>query len=65
AVTSGGHGGTLGEPSEKDVTLRDHSSAIASQFLIGSPAHKFYSSLAKYADSNIKRQIDLGRSEID
>ena len=65
AVTSGGHGGTLGEPSEKDVTLRDHSSAIASQFLMGSPAHKFYSSLAKYADSNIKRQIELGRSEID
>lgn len=58
-------GGTIGEPCKEDVILRDQSLVIASQFLIGSPSHKFYSSLAKYADSNIKRQIELGRSEID
>ena len=63
--TTGVRGGTIGEPSKDDVILRDQSLAIASQFLIGSPAHKFYSSLAKYAESNIKRQIELGRSEID
>jgi hypothetical protein len=58
-------GGTIGEPCKEDVILRDQSLAIASQFLIGSPAHKFYSRLAKDADFNIKRQIELGRSEID
>ena len=58
-------GGIIGEPCKEDVVLRDQSLVIASQFLIGSPSHKFYSSLAKYADSNIKRQIELGRSEID
>jgi hypothetical protein len=63
--TTGVRGGTIGEPCKEDVILRDQSSAIASQFLIGSPAHKFYSSLAKYAESNIQRQIELGRSEID
>ena len=63
--TTGVRGGALGEPSKENVTLQKESLAIASQFLIGSPTHKFYSSLAKYAESSISRQVALGKSEID
>jgi hypothetical protein len=65
ALTTGSRGGTLGEPFQEDVTLRAQSLAIASQFLIGSPAHKFYSSLAKFAEANIERQIALGEAQMD
>ena len=65
AIITGLRGGTLGEPCQEDIILRDQSLAIASQFLTGSPTHKFYGSLAKYAESNIKRQVALGKSEID
>ncbi len=65
ALTTGSRGGTLGEPCREDVTLRDQSLAIASQLLIGSPAHKFYSSLAKHAEANIARQIAFGKAQMD
>lgn len=57
--------GTVGQPYREDVTLRDQSFAIASQLLIGSPAHKFYSSLVKYAEANITREIALDATQMD
>jgi hypothetical protein len=65
ALMMGSRGGTIGQPCQKDVDIRDQSSAIASQLLIGSPAHKFYSSLAKYAEANIARQIALGEARME
>lgn len=65
ALIMGSRGGTIGQPCQKDVDIRAQSSAIASQLLTGSPAHKFYSSLAKYAEANIARQISLGEAHMD
>ena len=50
-------GRTIGQPCQEDVNLRDQCLSITSQLLTGSPAHKFYSSLAKYAEANITKQI--------
>ena len=56
AAINASRGGIIEEPCQEVVTSRDQSLAIASQLLIGSPAHKFYSSLAKYAE-----QISSGK----
>jgi hypothetical protein len=61
ALTRFSRGGTIGQACQEDLTLRDQSLAIASQAFIGSPAHRFYSSLAKYAENNIARQIGMGK----
>jgi hypothetical protein len=65
ALTRVSREGTLGQACQEDLTLRDQSLAIASQAFIGSPAHKFYSSLAKYAENNIARQIGMGKEQMD
>lgn len=65
ALMMGSRGGMIGQPCQKDVDIRDQSLAIASQLLIGSPAHKFYSSLAKYAEANIARQTALGEAQTE
>lgn len=48
--------GRSGQPFPEDVQLRDQASAIAKQFLKGSPVRKFFDSLVKYAESDIKFQ---------
>jgi hypothetical protein len=48
--------GIPGQPFPEDVRLRDQASAVAKQFLKGSPIRKFFDSLAAYAESDIKSQ---------
>lgn len=57
--------GVLGRPFPEDTQLREQASDVAKQFFNGSPVYKFYNSLAKYAEAEIKRQIDLYKDEID
>jgi hypothetical protein len=45
-----------GQPFPEDVKLRDQASAIAQQFLKGSPVRKFFDFLVKYAESCIASQ---------
>ena len=57
--------GISGQPFPEDIQLRDQASEIAKQFFKGSPIYKFYNSLAEYAESEIKRQVDLYKDLID
>ena len=57
--------GISGQPFPEDIQLRDQASEIAKQCFKGSPIYKFYSSLAAYAESEIKRQVDLYKDVID
>jgi hypothetical protein len=57
--------GISGQPFPEDIQLRDQASEIAKQFFKGSPIYKFYNSLAEYAESEIKRQVDLYKDVID
>ena len=41
----------------QDVAIRDQASAVASKFDVGSPAYKFYASLAESADAFIGHQL--------
>jgi hypothetical protein len=45
---------TPGEPISEDVAMQNKALDIAKQFTTGSPAHKFYSSLAESARASIK-----------
>lgn len=56
---------TLGEPIPEDVTLQNQALAIAKQFPTGSPAHKFYSSLAESAKASIKLWQKQWEEELD
>lgn len=53
-AASGVKMGIPGQPFLEDVRLRDQASAIAKQFLKGSPVRRFFDSLAEYAESDIK-----------
>jgi hypothetical protein len=57
--------GISGQPFPEDIQLRDQASEVAKQFFKGSPIYKFYNSLAEYAESEIKRQVDLYKDVID
>lgn len=46
----------MGIPGQPDVGLCDQASAVANQFLKGSPVRKFFDSLAEHAESDIKFQ---------
>lgn len=53
-AVSGVKMGIPGQPFPEDVKLRDQASAIAKQFLQGSPVRKFFDSLVVYAEADIK-----------
>ena len=57
SASSGGRSGTPGEPFPEDVALRDNASAVAGQFAIGSPANRFYASLAQNAEATIRDHL--------
>ena len=61
SALSGTRSGTPGQPMPQDVAIRDQASAVASQFDAGSPAYRFYASLAKSAETSIRN--DLLRDE--
>ncbi|MHB8730532.1 MAG: hypothetical protein ACYDAB_01925 [bacterium] len=61
SAISGGRSGTAGKPMPQDVALRDQAAAAASDLPAGSPEHKFYDSLSKYAEKTIRE--DLARDE--
>lgn len=58
AVVSGGRSGKPGEPFPEDVEQRDRSYEIARSLTAGSPAHRFYTSLAKSAEASIRWSIE-------
>ena len=57
SVLSGSRSGTPGQPMPQDVTIRDRASAIASTSDSDSPTSRFYDSIAKGADANIRDQL--------
>ena len=61
SALSGSRSGTPGQPMPEDVAIRDQASAVASQFDPGSPAYRFYASLAEGAQTSIRN--DLLRDE--
>jgi hypothetical protein len=54
SATSGVRGGTPGQPFPEDIALQEKSAAVAAQFIVKSPSHRFYDSLAKDAKSCIQ-----------
>ena len=60
ALTEGRHG-PAGQPMPQDVNLRERSTQALSKLQPGSPAYRFYESLQKLAEGNIKD--DLARFE--
>jgi hypothetical protein len=63
AVVSGGRSGKPGEPFPEDVEQRDRSYEIARTLTVGSPAHRFYTSLAKSAEASIRWSIERDEEE--
>ena len=61
SAQAGTRSGTPGQPMPEDVAIRDQATAVASQFEAGSPAHRFYASLAESAEKSIRD--DLLRDE--
>ena len=61
SALSGTRSGTPGQPMPEDVAIRDQASAVASQCDAGSPAYRFYASLAESAEASIRN--DLLRDE--
>jgi len=57
--------GIPGMPMPQDVALKDQASATAPRFIVGSPTHRFYSSLVKYADASIKDQLARDEEMLD
>ena len=58
---SGTRSGTAGQPMPQDLAIRDQATAVASQLDAGSPANRFYASLAESAEKSIRD--DLLRDE--
>ena len=50
----GTRSGTAGQPMPQDVAIRDQATAVASQLDAGSPAARFYASLAESAEKSIR-----------
>ena len=57
SVLTGTRSGTPGQPMPEDVAIRDQATAVASQFDAGSPAHRFYASLAESAKTSIMNAL--------
>ena len=57
SALSGTRSGTPGQPMPQDVAIKDQGSEVASQFDVGSPAHRFYTLLAERAKANIRNQL--------
>ncbi len=58
-AASGTRMGTPGEPFPEDIRLREKASAISKRFFKGSPIRKFFDSLEKCAEEDIKFQRSL------
>jgi hypothetical protein len=63
AVVSGGRSGKPGEPFPEDIEQRDRSYEIARTLTVGSPAHRFYTNLAKSAEASIRWSIERDEEE--
>lgn len=53
SVVSGGRSGKPGEPFPEDIEQRDRSLEAVAKLSVGSPAHRFYTSLVKSAEASI------------
>ena len=65
SATSGTRFGIPGVPAPQDVALRDQASATLARFIAGTPAHRFYSSLAEYAEASIRDQLARDEEMLD
>ena len=57
SALSGTRSGTPGQPFPQDLALKDQASAVATQFVVASPAYKFFNSLAESADASIQNEL--------
>lgn len=57
SATTGARSGISGQPMPQDERLRDMAEEISRTFPAGSPSHKFYSALSKYAENEIRDQL--------
>lgn len=62
---SGTRSGIPGIPMPQDVALRGQASATAGRYIVGSPTHRFYISLVKYADASIQDQLARDEEMLD
>ena len=53
-VTSGVRSGEAGKPFPADIKQRDRSLSVAATLTVGSPAHRFYTSLVESAQASIR-----------
>ena len=54
SVTSGVRSGDVGKPFPADIKQRDRSRSVVATLTVGSPAHRFYTSLVKSAQESIR-----------
>jgi hypothetical protein len=54
AVLSGSHNRTMGQPSPRDVQLRDQGRECAERFAAGSPERRFFEDVVAQAEKNIE-----------
>jgi len=54
SAISGTFWGTPGEPTPRDLALRDRASEMAGRFPMGSPVHRFYRALVEHAEASIR-----------
>ena len=57
SALSGIRSGTPGQPMPEDVALREQAAVVANTFDSGSPTFRFYDSVAKSAEANIRYQL--------
>lgn len=57
SALTGSRIGTPGQPFPVDIALRDAAAAAAGQLIPGTPAHRFYVSLRKQAEGQIRDQL--------
>lgn len=56
ATISGGRMGTVGEPFQQDIRLKEHCEVLLKGMSKLDPSHSLYSSLLRYAQESIERQ---------
>ena len=57
SALSGIRSGTPGQPMPEDVALKEQAATVANTFESGSPTFRFYDSVAKSAEANIRYQL--------
>lgn len=57
-AVSGGSTRSHGQPSQKDVDLRDNGRAMSKKFQLTHPGYKFFEEVAEYGENRIKEELE-------